>query len=84
MLQEVSSVLRSCFGIQRFSGNEVNITITDGFLLHNISMYLQEILRVSSVAVVSDSVTPWTAAHQASLSITNSWSLLKQIGRAHV
>ena len=27
--------------------------------------------------VVSDSVTPWTAAHQASLSITSSWSLLK-------
>ena len=28
--------------------------------------------------VVSDSFeTPWTAAHQASLSITNSWSLLK-------
>ena len=26
---------------------------------------------------VSDSVTPWTAARQASLSITNSWSLLK-------
>ena len=26
---------------------------------------------------MSDSVTPWTAAHQASLSITNSWSLLK-------
>ena len=24
-----------------------------------------------------DSVTPWTAAHQDSLSITNSWSLLK-------
>ena len=24
-----------------------------------------------------DSATPWTAAHQASLSITNSWSLLK-------
>ena len=30
-----------------------------------------------SHSVVSDSVTPWTAAHQASLSITNSWSLLK-------
>ena len=28
-------------------------------------------------SVVSDSVTPWTAAHQASLSITNSHSLLK-------
>ena len=26
---------------------------------------------------MSDSVTPWTAAYQASLSITNSWSLLK-------
>ena len=28
---------------------------------------------------MSDSVTPWTAARQASLSITNSWSLLKLI-----
>ena len=30
-----------------------------------------------SCLVVSDSVTPWTAACQASLSITNFWSLLK-------
>ena len=30
-----------------------------------------------SHSVVSNSVTTWTAAHQASLSITNSWSLLK-------
>ena len=30
-----------------------------------------------SRSVVSDSVTPWSAAHQASLSIINSWSLLK-------
>ena len=31
-----------------------------------------------SHSVMSDSVTPWTAAHQASLSITTiSWSLLK-------
>ena len=30
-----------------------------------------------SRSVVSDSVTPWTAVCQASLSITNSWSLLK-------
>ena len=29
--------------------------------------------------VVSDSVTPWMAAHQASLSITNSQSLLKHM-----
>jgi len=27
-----------------------------------------------SLSVVSDFATPWTAAHQASLSITNSWS----------
>ena len=30
-----------------------------------------------SCSVVSDSATPWTAACQASLSITNSWSLLR-------
>ena len=39
------------------------------------------ILEFSSVqfscSVVSDSVTPWTAAHQASLSITISWSSLR-------
>jgi len=39
-----------------------------------------QILNVSvqfSHSVMSNSATPWTAAHQASLSITNSWSLLK-------
>ena len=30
-----------------------------------------------SRSVVSDSVTPWITAHQPSLSITNSWSVLK-------
>ena len=30
-----------------------------------------------SHSVVSDSVTPWTAARQASLSFSVSWSLLK-------
>ena len=30
-----------------------------------------------SGSVVSDSATPWTAARQASLSFTNSWSFLK-------
>ena len=30
-----------------------------------------------SHSVTSNSATPWTAGHQASLSITNSWSLLK-------
>ena len=30
-----------------------------------------------SCSIMSDSATPWTAAHQASLSFTISWSLLK-------
>ena len=32
---------------------------------------------VQSLSHVCLFATPWTAAHQASLSITNSWSLLK-------
>ena len=34
-------------------------------------------VSVVSNSIVSDSVTRWIAAHQASLSTTNSWSLLK-------
>ena len=37
-----------------------------------------------SRSVMSDSVTPWTEAHQASLSITNSQSLLKLMSIALV
>ena len=37
-----------------------------------------------SLSVVSDSVTPWTTECQASLSITNSWSLLKLISTESV
>ena len=36
-----------------------------------------EVSVLSSCLVVSDSATPWTAAHEASLPITNSQSLLK-------
>ena len=32
---------------------------------------------VQSLSCIQLFVTPWTAAHQASLSITNSWNLLK-------
>ena len=40
---------------------------------------LSVVIRVAqfSCSVVSDSLTPWTKAQQASLSITNSWSLLR-------
>ena len=44
------------------------------------SLYVLDINPFSSVQSLSRVwlfVTPWTAAHQASLSITNSWSLLK-------
>ena len=34
-------------------------------------------VQFNSVAVMSDSVTPWTAAHQASLPIINSQGLPK-------
>ena len=37
----------------------------------------ESISSVQSLSCVKLFVTPWTAAHQASLSITNSWSLLK-------
>ena len=38
-----------------------------GLLLHSVQL----------LSCVQLFVTPWTAAHQAFLSITNSWSLLK-------
>ena len=41
------------------------------------SLILSSISSVQSLSCVQHSATPWTAAHQASLSITNSWSLPK-------
>ena len=60
------------------SGKEVS---GDTKPAHILMMDLQPPVQFSSVqfshSVLSDSVTPWTAACQASLSITNSCSLLK-------
>ena len=42
-----------------------------------ISVELLEFVGVQSFSCVGLSATPWTAAHQASLSFTVSWSLLK-------
>ena len=51
------------------------------YCLHQRTMRILEVDAMSSVqfrcSIMSDFATPWTAAHQASLSITNSWSLLK-------
>ena len=52
-------------------------------LVHYSSIIPLSLIVVSKVvvqfsrSVMSDSATPWTAARQASLSITNSWNLLK-------
>ena len=42
-------------------------------------LILPNLFSSLSHSVVSDSVTPWTAAHQAFLSTTNSWNLLRLI-----
>ena len=47
-----------------------------------ITLSISKVIQISSVQSLSHVrlfATPWTAAHQASLSITNSWSLLKLI-----
>ena len=49
--------------------------VTDGVLCRSVQF---------THSVVSDSATPWTVACQASLSITNSWSLLKLMSIALV
>ena len=47
---------------------------TRKIILMNLFQFSQSVQLLSHVWLF---VTPWTAAHQASLSITNSWSLLK-------
>ena len=59
---------------------ELDMTERISFELFNNSIYIITLKRHSvqfSCSFASDSVTPWTVAHQASLSITNCQSLLK-------
>ena len=57
-------------------GPDLICGVTEGN--HSHKWKLQEgISSVQSLSHVQLFVTPWTAAHQASLSITNSWNLLK-------
>ena len=57
----------------------LSLTLLFGLLPH--PQATTDLLSISSVqfscSIVSDSATPWTAVCQASLSITNSWCLLK-------
>ena len=52
-------------------------TLEDYFKNAIMSVSQLQFSSVQSVGRVQLFATPWTAAHQASLSITNSWSLLK-------
>ena len=45
--------------------------------IHTTKDFIQDSVSVQSLSRVQLFVTPWIAACQASLSITNSWSLLK-------
>ena len=46
-------------------------------LLKTIEKYFGHSLSVQSLSCAQLFATPWTTAHQASLSITNSWNVLK-------
>ena len=46
---------------------------------YNVNIVFIHTMLLFSCSVASDSVTPWTAAGQAPLSFTVSWSLLKLI-----
>ena len=61
-----------------FPGNENRDLVTSfvNVLLGSLK-YSSVSVSVQSLSRVRLSATPWTAARQASLSITNSWSLLK-------
>ena len=50
-----------------------------GFTVFFWWFHISLIFSVQLFSCVQLFVTPWTAAHQASLSITNSWSLLKLV-----
>ena len=58
------------------SGYQKQIIEENKKLFSDLVTYYTRIVQFNR-SVISDSATPWTAARQASLSITNSWSLLK-------
>ena len=71
--------------IVKYAGTLIPIIKNDCILSKNTINFLLTFIymrsKISSVqfshSIVSDSVTTWTTAHQASTSITNSWSLPK-------
>ena len=75
MLQSMGS---QRVGYDRENKDKLQINdYVDTFERGRITLHSVQFSSVQSLSRVRLFVTPWTAAHQASLSITNSWSLLK-------
>ena len=69
--------LTSLPGPRRQAPESPTLILRCGILILGFCFLLLVLVLQFSCSVVSDSVTPWTSARQASLSITNSWSLPK-------
>ena len=78
--QDPPTLISFCFQVNSlcYLPHTLRIMVSPSLLLlltwHNLSMMFSSVQSLSCVWLFP---TPWTAACQASLSITNSWSLLK-------
>ena len=73
-LMEVPLCVTSCFYLIAY--NILSLSLTFGIFSY-VSLWRSLLVSVQSLNRVWLFATPWTAAHQASLFITNSWSPLK-------
>ena len=71
-------IVSHCAGLNFVSPTSICSSSNSQYL--RMELYLETVFQFSSLLSFSHVqlfATPWTAAHQASLSITNSWSLLR-------
>ena len=67
----------SVFKMISFRSNGRCLGCINAFVHVHVCVHIQTQISVQSLSRVRLFVTPWIAAHQTSLSITNSWSSLK-------
>ena len=72
LLAKLVSLCPALFGTPR-----PNLPITPGISWLPTFVFQSPMMKVQLLSHVQLFATPWTTAHQASLSITNSWSLPK-------
>ena len=77
MLFELAVCLQARFPEARFLGSRVNESINLSASAKLTSINIVQFSSVQSLSHVPLFATPWTAAQQASLSITNSWNAPK-------